>query len=238
MRYLASVSYDGSKFYGFQKLNNHKTVQQCLEQAISKINKKPVAVKGAGRTDRGVHALGQGINFDLDVNVPVDRLKKAINSLLDDAIYIRDIKEVDGNFHARFSAKKKIYEYIINLGEYDAIRNDYLYNYNRSLDVKEMKRAARKLEGAHSFKAFTSGERDNYNSIIYSIKIKKEKNLLIITFEGKSFYRYMVRNLVGVLIGVGAKKISVDILDDMFEGKNVTYQTAPACGLYLRKVFY
>ena len=238
MRYLASVSYDGSKFYGFQKLNNHKTVQQCLEQAISKINKKPVAVKGAGRTDRGVHALGQGINFDLDVNVPVDRLKKAINSLLDDAIYIQNIKEVDDNFHARFSAKKKIYEYVINLGEYDAIRNDYLYNYNRSLDVKEMKRAARKLEGAHSFKAFTSGERDNYNSIIYSIKIKKEKNLLIIIFEGKSFYRYMVRNLVGVLIGVGAKKISVDILDDMFEGKNVTYQTAPACGLYLRKVFY
>ena len=217
MRYLASVSYDGSKFYGFQKLNNHKTVQQCLEQAISKINKKPVAVKGAGRTDRGVHALGQGISFDLDVNVPVDRLKKAINSLLDDAIYIRDIKEVDDNFHARFSAKKKIYEYVINLGEYDAIRNDYLYNYNRSLDVKEMMKAAKKLEGAHSFKAFTSGERDNYNSIIYSIKIKKEKNLLIITFEGKSFYRYMVRNMVGVLIGVGAKKISVDVLDDMFE---------------------
>lgn len=238
MRYLASVSYDGSKFYGFQKLNNHKTVQQCLEQAISKINKKPVAVKGAGRTDRGVHALGQGISFDLDVNVPVDRLKKAINSLLDDAIYIRDIKEVDDNFHARFSAKKKIYEYVINLGEYDAIRNDYLYNYNRSLDVKEMMKAAKKLEGAHSFKAFTSGERDNYNSIIYSIKIKKEKNLLIITFEGKSFYRYMVRNMVGVLIGVGAKKISVDVLDDMFEGKNVTYQTSPACGLYLREVFY
>ena len=238
MRYLASVSYDGSKFYGFQKLNNHKTVQQCLEQAISKINKKPVAVKGAGRTDRGVHALGQGISFDLDVNVPVDRLKKAINSLLDDAIYIRDIKEVDDNFHARFSAKKKIYEYVINLGEYDAIRNDYLYNYNRSLDVKEMMKAAKKLEGAHSFKAFTSGERDNYNSIIYSIKIKKEKNLLIITFEGKSYYRYMVRNMVGVLIGVGAKKISVDVLDDMFEWKNVTYQTSPACGLYLREVFY
>ncbi len=238
MRYLASVSYDGSKFYGFQKLNNHKTVQQCLEQAISKINKKPVAVKGAGRTDRGVHALGQGISFDLDVNVPVDRLKNAINSLLDDAIYIQDIKEVDDNFHARFSAKKKIYEYVINLGEYDAIRNDYLYNYNRSLDVMEMKKGAKKLEGAHSFKAFTSGERDNYNSIIYSVKIKKEKNLLIITFEGKSFYRYMVRNMVGVLIGVGAKKISVDVLDDMFEGKNVTYQTAPACGLYLREVFY
>lgn len=238
MRYLASVSYDGSKFYGFQKLNNHKTVQQCIEQAISKINKKPVAVKGAGRTDRGVHALGQGISFDLDVNVPVDRLKKAINSLLDDAIYIRDIKEVDDNFHARFSAKKKIYEYVINLGEYDAIRNDYLYNYNRSLDVKEMKKAAKKLEGAHSFKTFTSGERDNYNSIIYSIKIKKEKNLLIITFEGKSFYRYMVRNMVGVLIGVGAKKITVDVLDGMFDDKNVTYQTAPACGLYLREVFY
>ncbi len=238
MRYLASVSYDGSKFYGFQKLNNHKTVQQCLEQAISKINKKPVAVKGAGRTDRGVHALGQGISFDLDVNVPVDRLKKAINSLLDDAIYIQDIKEVDDNFHARFSAKKKIYEYVINLGEYDAIRNDYLYNYNRSLDVMEMKKAAKKLEGAHSFKAFTSGERDNYNSIIYSIKIKKEKNLLIITFEGKSFYRYMVRNMVGVLIGVGAKKISVDVLDNMFDDKNVTYQTSPACGLYLREVFY
>ena len=200
MKYFASVSYDGAKFYGFQKLNGHKTVQEELERALSIINKGDVFVKGAGRTDRGVHAYGQGISFELDVEVPIARLLKALNRCVDKSIKFNSIEVVSDDFHARFSAKSKIYEYVINLGDYNPIINDYVYNYNKKLDIRLMKKCSKELIGKHSFKAFTSGERDSYDSELYSIKFKLEGDFLTIRFKGKSFYRYMVRNLVGMLI--------------------------------------
>lgn len=238
MRCLASVSYDGSKFFGFQRLNNHLTVQGELERVLERIVKEKVEVKGAGRTDRGVHAYSQGVSFDLKHDIPLDGLKRAMNSLLCDYVYVNRIEEVDDDFHARFRAKKKVYEYRINLGEYNPVLNDYIYNYGKSLNIKKMKEASRLLVGAHSFKAFTSGDRDNYNSIIYSISFKKDKDVLVIRFEGKSFYRYMVRNLVGTLINVGSGKFTISDVKKMLEGENRQYQTVPACGLYLIKVFY
>ena len=103
MRYLAKISYDGSKFYGFQKLNNHKTVQEELEKALTKINKSLVLVKGAGRTDRGVHAFNQGISFELNITIDVLHLKEAINSLIDKSIYVNEVVEMNKDFHARFN---------------------------------------------------------------------------------------------------------------------------------------
>ena len=240
MKYLASVSYDGSKFFGFQRLNEDPSVQYELEKALTKINKSEVFVKGAGRTDRGVHALDQKVHFELDVNVPVDRLANAINSLLSDYVRVNDVKIVDEDFHARFSVKEKTYEYIINLGNYDPIKNDYLYNYNRSLNIKAMKKASKYLLGLHSFEGFTAGGRDNYDSMIYSIKFKKKNDLLYISFNGKSFYRYMVRNLVGAIILAGQEKIKPeDIKKVLLERKNViNYVTAPPNGLYLKKIEY
>ncbi len=238
MRYLASVSYDGSKFFGFQKLNNHLTVQGELERVLEKIVKNKVEVKGAGRTDRGVHAYSQGVSFELNKDIPINGLKRALNSLLCDYIYVNNIEIVSDDFHARFNAKKKIYEYRINLGEHNPILNDYIYNYRKKLNIKKMTAASKLLLGGHSFKSFTSGERENYNSIIYNISFKKEKDILAIRFEGKSFYRYMVRNLVGALINVGNGKLTQDDIKKMLEGENRQYQTVPACGLYLIKVFY
>lgn len=240
MRYLASVSYDGSKFYGFQKLNNYHTIQDELEKALTKINKTFVAVKGAGRTDRGVHAFNQKITFDLDVNIPTDHIKEAVNSIIDKSIYINDVVEVADNFHARFDAKKKIYEYVINLGEYDPIDNDFICNYNRKLNINKMKKASKYLLGFHSYKAFTSGERENYNSVIYKMKFKKKKDILLIRFIGKSFYRYMVRNMVGALIMVGEGKIEpIDIKKMLDKEKNLfNYKTASPNGLYLVDVQY
>ena len=156
MRYLAKISYDGSKYFGFQKLNNHKTIQSELEKALTKINKSLVLVKGAGRTDRGVHAFNQGVSFDLNISIPIENLKEAINSIVDKYIYVNDIIEVEDDIHARFDCTEKTYQYVINMGEYDPIDNDFLYNYCYKLDVKKMKKAAKYLIGPHSYKAFTS----------------------------------------------------------------------------------
>ncbi len=240
MRYLAKISYDGSKFYGFQKLNNHKTVQEELEKALTKINKSVVLVKGAGRTDKGVHAFNQGISFELNIIIDVDSLKEAMNSLLDKGIYVNEIREMPNDFHARFDALEKTYQYVINMGEYDPIDNDYIYNYGYKLNVNKMKKAAKYLIGLHSYKAFTSGERDNYNSVIYSVKLEKKKDILLITFRGKSFYRYMIRNMVGALILVGSGKKEPEIIKEMLEKdkKKYNYITVPSNGLYLVDVKY
>ena len=240
MKYLAKISYDGSKFYGFQKLNNHKTVQEELEKALTKINKSLVLVKGAGRTDRGVHAFNQGISFELNITIDESHLKEAINSLIDKSIYVNEVFEMNNDFHARFDSIEKTYQYVINMGQYDPIDNDYIYNYGYKLDIKKMKKASRFLIGPHSFKAFTSGERDNYNSIIYDVKLQRKKDILLITFRGKSFYRYMIRNMVGALILVGEKKQEPEIIKEMLEleEKKYNYITAPANGLYLVDVKY
>ena len=240
MRYLISVSFNCSKYYGFQRLDKKKTVQGELEKVLTKLNKTVVYVKGAGRTDRGVHAKDQGVHFDLSVDIPPERLVDAINSMVDDGIHVNSAKIVDDNFHARFDVKQKQYTYIINMGKYNAIYDDFIYNYNRELNIKDMKKAIKYFKGGHSFEAFTSGERESYNSIIYDVKIKRKKDYLYITFVGKSFYRYMVRNMVGALMLVGQGKEKPEIIKD-FLNKNekvTNYTTVPANGLYLENVEY
>lgn len=240
MRYLISISYNGSKFYGFQRLDKKKTVQGELEKALTKINKTVVYVKGAGRTDRGVHANDQKVHFDLSVDIPPNRLINALNSILDNAIRVNDCVYVDNTFHARFDVKNKRYVYIINLGKYNPIMDDLVYNYNRDLDIMSMKKASKYLLGMQSYEAFTSGERESYDSIIYKVNFKKKKDYLYITFEGKSFYRYMVRNMVGALMLVGTNKIKpIDMQDMILSKKNkYNYVTVPANGLYLDKIQY
>ena len=240
MRYLITISYDGSKYYGFQRLNNEKAVQSELEKALSKINKSEVLLKGAGRTDRGVHAKGQCCHFDLDVDIPPKRLINAINSLLDKYIRVIDCKYVDKEFHARFNVKEKTYKYIINMGEFDPIKEDYIYHGGLIKLIGRFKKASKYLIGKHSYKVFVSGERENYNSEIFKVKFNCYDNYLTITFIGKSFYRYMVRNMVGALILVGRNRISCDEFKNMIDSDETkyTYMTVPANGLYLESIKY
>ncbi len=189
MYYLIRIAYDGSKFYGFQRLNKELSVQKVLEDALTKINKKEVVVKGAGRTDRGVHALDQGVSFKLDVNIDKEGLKEALNSLVGPYIYVNEVKEVDENFHARFSTISKRYVYKINLGNYNVHSVDYAYQCPYRLDVDLIKKVGDLYLGVHNFKNFVSGTRDNYEAIIYDINYKVEKDILSITFYGKSFYK-------------------------------------------------
>lgn len=240
MRYLACIKYNGSKYYGFQKLKSEKTVQEELEKALTKINKKTVYVKGAGRTDRGVHAYKQMIHFDLDIKITSERLKKAINSVVDSGIYVNYCEEKSNTFHSRFEVKKKTYEYIINLGEYNPITNDYIYNYGKKLNIDAMKKATEYFLGYHDFEAYVCGKRENYDSGVFSTKIKIKKEILTLTFTGKNFYQYMVRNMVGALIMVGENKIEPVAIKEMLDKKRnlYNYSTAPAQGLYLKDIKY
>lgn len=240
MRYLISISYDGTLFYGFERQKNKRTIQGEIEKVLTVINKKKVEIKGAGRTDRGVHAYDQKAHFDLDQNVPIERLLKAINSRLPSDIRIDSIEVVDKEFHARFNCIKKTYKYYINTSEYDIMKNNYLYNYNKELNIENMIEASKYLLGPHDFEVFVSGPRENYDSIIESINIKNNNGLLEFTFVGKSFYRYMVRNLMGALLLVGEGKCEPINVKEMLDKKQNIYhfKTVPACGLYLMKVEY
>ena len=239
MNYVIEIAYDGSKFYGFQRLNEEMSVQKALEEALTVINKQSVEVKGAGRTDRGVHANGQCVSFKLDIDIDTNGLKRALNSLLKPYIYVKDVKEVDDNFHARFSVVKKKYIYKINLGEFNPQIEDYVYQSEYKLDVNKMIEVSKLYLGVHNFHNFVSGEREDYTCVIYDIQFKQEKDILNIEFEGKSFYRYMVRNLVGMMIEVGRGKDDISKVVEMLEiEEDIPAYTAPASGLYLEKIEY
>ena len=239
MKYLIIISYDGSKFYGFQRLKNQNTIQKEIEEALSKINKNKVIIKGAGRTDRNVHANYQAASFNLDINIPPKGLKNALNSFLEPYIYIREVYQVPENFHARFSVLSKKYEYKIYYGPYNPRYTDYYYQIDYKLDVNKMKKASKELIGIHDFHNFVSGERKNSKCILYNIEFYEEDKYLKLIFHGKSFYRYMVRNLVGALLDIGKGQRTIEELQKAINSQEkIQFSTAQACGLYLENIEY
>ena len=241
MKYLITIKYDGSNFYGFQRLNGQRTVQEEIEHALSIINKSKVEIKGAGRTDKGVHAYGQRAHFSLDINIPVNNLKTALNDILDDDIVISDIKIIEDNdFHARFSVKEKTYKYKICLNKEDPIKHNYYYQLDYYINIDKLKEVANLYLGIHNFKNFVSGQRDNYEAIIYNIDIKQEDDIIEITFTGKSFYRYMVRNLVGAMLDVARGSATVEEVKSMLDNFDVEHHLSCAVpqGLYLMEIKY
>ena len=246
MRYLITISYDGTMFSGYQKQPKERTVQGELEKVVKEINGgKKTEVCGSGRTDAKVHALAQKVHFDLDTKITTEKLHKALNSLLPSDIYVRKVEEVAEDFHARFSAIGKEYIYMLNMGEYNPLEKDYVYQYNKRLDLVEMERALKYLEGEHDFKSFskTDDEKEDYVRTIIQTNIIREikdVNHFTISFLGTGFLRYQVRNMVGLLIEIGeGKRKSEDILE-ILEAKDRRKAgiTAPGEGLYLKDVFY
>ena len=237
MRYVLKISYDGSKFYGFQRQKDKNAVQNNLEKELSRLFEEEVLIKGAGRTDRGVHALGQVVHFDSDKYVSPSIVKSILNNCLN-FIKIKKCKIVDSDFHSRFSAKKKHYMYKISFDKKDKDSEYVLYAKN--LDIKKMKEASKLFLGVHSFQNFVSGARDNYLSIIYRIKFKKGFNKLTIHYYGKSFYRYMVRNMSGALIDVGKGKAKPEEITHLLncDKTDKMLSTAPSKGLTLVKIYY
>ena len=245
MRYFMTFSYDGSEFKGYQKQVDERTVQGELENVMKRINgEKEVSVVASGRTDAGVHAINQKAHFDMESSVKLDKLHKSINSMLPNDIFVKSIEEVSDNFHARYDATGKEYIYQINMGEYNPLERKYVYQHNKKLDVVEMQRAMKYLEGTHSFKSFTKSdeEKDFVRTLSQTniVRDLKDVNKITLVFIGSGFLRYMVRNMVGTLIEIGeGKRRSEEIIEILkSEDRTKAGKTANPEGLYLKNVFY
>lgn len=240
------IKYDGSGYDGWQDQlgkNQTKTVAEIVKKAVSSINKEPTEIIASGRTDKGVSAFGQVFNFNNIFNIPLDRLKNALNNALPDDIVVLSCEAVPENFHARFSAKSKEYHYYLNMGAYDMFARKYVNQYNKDLDTSKIIDASKLFIGKHDFSAFnTTPKTVKYNQVITinKIEIEVKNQILIFKIEGTSFLRHMVRMIVGSLVYVGANKISKDRLKYLLN--NPSDYRAPfnieAAGLYLYKVNY
>jgi len=246
VRYFITFSYDGSKYNGYQRQPRVKTIQGELEKALKQINAgKNVSVSASGRTDAGVHAYNQSAHFDLETEITCAKLKQALNSLISNDIYVKNVYEASPDFHARFNVKAKEYIYKINMGNYNPIEKDYVFQYNKKLDIPEMERALKYLEGTHDFRSFVKidEEKDDYTRTIVQtslIRDVKNVNQITISILGTGFMRYMVRNIVGMLIEIGEGKYKSEDIINILEMKDRTKAgiCAPACGLYLKDVYY
>lgn len=246
MRYFMTFSYDGSKYNGYQKQPKVRTIQGELEKALKQINsKKNVTVTASGRTDAGVHAYNQSAHFDLATSMPCSKLKQALNSLIPDDIYVKNVSEISGSFHARYDVKAKEYIYKINMGNYNPIEKDYVFQYNKKLDIPEMERALKYLEGTHDFRSFVKidEEKGDYTRTIVQtslIRDIKNVNMITISILGTGFMRYMVRNIVGMLVEIGEGKYKSEDIISILEARDRKKAgiCAPACGLYLKDVYY
>ncbi|MBO5121014.1 MAG: tRNA pseudouridine(38-40) synthase TruA [Bacilli bacterium] len=243
MRFLIKFAYDGTAYNGFQTQPNLDTIQERMENALKIINNgKKTNLVATGRTDKGVHALCQYAHADIDVDINEYKLKRAMNSNLPNDIHVIETKIVSEDFHARYNVKSKEYKYYINLGEYNPLERNYVFQYNYILNKEAMEEAIKVFLGTHDFRAFVteSKEKENCVRTISFVNVEQEDNKLIITFRGDGFLRYQVRNMVGLLIRVGENKISTKDVEKILLSKDrtTTGKTAPAEGLYLTDVTY
>lgn len=243
MRFLIKFSYDGTAYCGFQTQPGLNTIQETIENALKIVNNnKKTPIVATGRTDKKVHALSQYAHADIDVDITEYKLKRALNSNLPNDIHVIETKIVPNDFHARYNVKEKEYKYYINLGEYNPLERNYVFQYNYKLNIEAMKEAIKVFIGTHDFRAFVTENKEKENCIrtITKASIENIQDKLIITFTGDGFLRYQVRNMVGILIKVGENKISTIDVEKILESKDRTTsgKTAPPEGLYLTKVLY
>ena len=240
------LSYDGTAYHGWQVQPELATIQGTLEGALAEIEAAPVKVEGSGRTDAGVHALGQVAAFSIGNPIPVENLRKALNRLLPRDIRILEASEAAPDFHPRFDAKKKTYEYRILREEICApFLRQYVYHHPYVLDETAMINLAPLLEGDHDFTAFAaSDEKDELGHSkvrrIFSSTLHREDELLIYRVTGSGFLKHMVRNIVGVLIEAGKRNLSEEGLRARLQPDCVipSGPAVPARGLFLVSVDY
>ena len=239
MRYLAIVSYDGSAYQGFQKQINGLGIQEIIEKAFGSMTQKTISIFGAGRTDKGVHALAQTFHFESDLNLEISDWMR-VNDRLPLDIRIKKIKKVKSDFHARHSAKSKIYKYVIAKKPSTAFTSNYEV-FIRNFDIVKIEEAITYFEGTHDFKGFCQYVKDKPTiKTIYKVSIKETKNHYVLFFHGNSFLRYMVRSMVGTLIQIGIGRKEPSVINEIFEtqDRSIAGKTAEARGLFLVKIYY
>lgn len=242
-RLKITIEYDGGDFHGWQRQPNLRTVQGEITQVLTRLAGKEVLIEGSGRTDGGVHAMGQVATFDWDGPVPTNRLKRVLNHHLPQDIFIKSLEEVDCDFHARFSAVGKCYTYkLYKSQKRSPLQRRYAYRVCDTIGIENMKKASQKLLGTHDFKAFmASGSyvKDTVRTI-YHIDFEEKGQFIYIRFYGNGFLYNMVRILTGLLVDVGMGKKEESSVSQIIRGKDRTQveHTAPAEGLFLSEVYY
>lgn len=241
-----TVAYDGTRFHGFQRQagRDMPTVQQALEEAWNRLTGEAVKVIGAGRTDAGVHALGQVVNFRTGVSsIPVERVPHAFNSVLPRDVAVLDCAEAPSSFHARFDARSKLYEYrVLNRTFPSPVERLYTYHVSAPLDVEAMQEGARLLVGTHDFSAFAGSGAKGRSPVrtLTRCCVWREGEQVRFAVEGDGFLYRMVRNIVGTLLQVGLGKEEPRWVGEVLASRNRAKAgpTVPAHGLYLVAVFY
>jgi len=238
-----TISYDGSFFQGWQVQASGRTVQGVLEETLSKILGGSPRSIAAGRTDAGVHALGQVVNVRTDSTIPVEALKRALNSLLPEDVVVHAVVDVPGDFHARYLAKSKRYVYIIDASpDPSPFLSRYTLKVNYHLNIPVMQQAALTFIGEHDFAAFMgvgSPVKSSIRQVTVSELVLKDTRLYYI-IEGSGFLRHMVRNIVGTLLLVGRGSLSPEDVVGIIQSRDRSKAgpTAPPQGLYLVAVNY
>lgn len=239
------LEYDGTNYHGWQSQigSGMPTIQDVLEQALKKITSEPVKTVSSGRTDAGVHALGHVASFKSASRVPAEAWAPALNQILPKDIRVLLSEEVHEDFHARFSARGKIYSYrVLNRRAPSALHRNYSWHVNVRLNLKKMRSAADCLVGTHDFSSFRSSGCGAKTPVrtVKTLSIKKSGEFVDILIEADAFLMHMARNIVGTLVEVGLNRRSVEDVKRILSSRdrNLAGRSAPPCGLYLLKVFY
>ena len=239
-----TIEYDGTRYHGWQRQKNDRTIQAEIEKAILKVTGRQVALTGSGRTDAGVHAYAQVANFKCETRLDGQALLGGLNSLTDDDIVVTECREVEESFHARYDVKSKTYVYkILNRPTPAAIGRQYAWHVRKKLNRETMRAAISHLIGSHDFKAFEgSGSPRSHTTrqVFKADLIDGQDGVLAFEIEAEGFLRFMVRNIVGTLVDVGLGKTSPDEFEYILNSRDrsLAGATAPAHGLFLKNVMY
>jgi|TARA_B100001540_G_scaffold190691_1_gene168062 tRNA pseudouridine38-40 synthase len=244
-RYQILIEYVGTSFVGWQIQKKGKSIQKTVQSILSKLLKEKIILFGSGRTDAGVHAMEQSAHFDLKNEIQnIDKTIKSLNFFLNDKmISIIKIKKKNINFHARYSAKERVYVYYIqNRISPSTLNKDREWHIRKKLDINLIKKGSKKLIGTHDFSSFRASNCGAKSPVktINKIIVSKSKNCIKLKFKSKSFLKNQVRSMVGCLKYLGEKKWDLKKFENVLikkDRKNVA-PPAPACGLYLEKIIY
>lgn len=237
------LQYDGTSYHGWQRQINALSVQQIIEDTLSKITGECISVVGCGRTDAGVHANSYIANFKSGTKIPSEKLHYALNSRLPRDIRCIRAENVDDDFHSKYCAKKKKYSYyILNSNIPNVFKSKYTWQYKHPLNVENMQKAAKAFVGTHDFVGFASAGLTVKTTVrtIYSLNVYEEGDIITIDVVGNGFLYNMVRIIAGTLVFIGGGKINVNDIKNIIDScdRNRAGITAPPQGLFLTEVYY